>query len=354
MQGRGCWVALALLSAHGCSSEDVFACTESSQCESVGVAGTCEPSGFCSFPDPECDSGRRYGGLAGPLSNTCVSADDDDTVGATSTSAATDTSFSGGTTLPELTTTTGSSGGGETDALTSGTVTGATTTSTAEDGSSSSGAVVPEFGLVGWWRFNDPPGDGVLDASGKGLDAVCVDACPELDKADGYYRFSGAEMLRIPGDAFGAGIFTVSVWTRPNATTTELDPVVFTKPVGALQWNSWGLHYDQVLAEFEFVIGNAGMNTQVQVMDVETDGWHHFAGRFDGSNAALFIDGVEVVSGVIPGGFFAVDDSDVYIGGDFDFAGPPDPRFRGDLDDVRYYNVALTDEEIAALATAPR
>ena len=35
--------------------------------------GTCEPNGFCSFPDTDCPSGSRYGEHAGAgLANTCV------------------------------------------------------------------------------------------------------------------------------------------------------------------------------------------------------------------------------------------------------------------------------------------
>ena len=348
---------LALLSAHGCSPTDVFACIESSQCESVGVPGTCEASGFCSFPDPECDSGRRYGSLAGPLSNTCV----DDDAGTTSTTSGGPTTS---TTAGPLTTTaeptTKGSTASETDALSSGPMSSSTTedvetstTSTSGDESSSTGASVA-VGLVGWWRLNDDPEDGVLDSTRNGFDAECLGPCPELDASGGYYRFDGTPVLRIPGDAFGAASFTISVWTRPDQATMEPDPIVFTKPVGDVQWNSWGLHYDQILTQFEFVLGNAVMNTEVELMNVDLDGWHHFAGRFDGTGATLFVDGAAAGSASIPGGFFAVDDSAVYIGGDFDFNGPAEPRFSGDLDDVRYYEVALSDDEIAALAATAR
>lgn len=53
-------VATAVL-ASGCL-DGRYVCTTSSQCSLDGVAGTCEPIGFCSFPDPACaPSGRRYG-----------------------------------------------------------------------------------------------------------------------------------------------------------------------------------------------------------------------------------------------------------------------------------------------------
>ena len=73
----GTWFALAasILATFsvGCSpyGGGTFTCAENTQC---GAGGTCS-DGFCSFPDPDCDSGLRYGDLSGPLSGQCVGAD---------------------------------------------------------------------------------------------------------------------------------------------------------------------------------------------------------------------------------------------------------------------------------------
>jgi len=65
--------ALALGGASACVSETPFLCTDSAQCISDGEGGTCESTGFCSFEDAECESGRRYGKAAGDgLANECV------------------------------------------------------------------------------------------------------------------------------------------------------------------------------------------------------------------------------------------------------------------------------------------
>lgn len=54
----------------GCTNSTEFNCQDDKDCSSDGQ---CEPSGFCSFPDPQCPSGRRYGELAGVgLENECV------------------------------------------------------------------------------------------------------------------------------------------------------------------------------------------------------------------------------------------------------------------------------------------
>lgn|GEM_PF-1372313 len=61
---------LALASLSSCVRFDVFACSDSDDCVLNGLPGTCENTGYCSFPDLECAEGSRYSehapdGLAG-------------------------------------------------------------------------------------------------------------------------------------------------------------------------------------------------------------------------------------------------------------------------------------------------
>jgi hypothetical protein len=65
---RGAVVAVSTGTMLACS-QSAFICADDEQC---GDEGICEASGFCSFPDPACDSGRRYGKLAGKLAGACV------------------------------------------------------------------------------------------------------------------------------------------------------------------------------------------------------------------------------------------------------------------------------------------
>lgn len=62
----------------------VFACEQPSQCENDGIAGFCESTGYCSFPDPGCASGRRYGDhAASRWVGECVPGEPDDGSGTT-------------------------------------------------------------------------------------------------------------------------------------------------------------------------------------------------------------------------------------------------------------------------------
>jgi Regulator of Chromosome Condensation (RCC1) repeat protein len=67
-----------LLALAGCTPiPRAFHCTDSQQCVGNGNNGTCEATGWCSFADASCASGRRYGQFAGDaLGGACVSAGD--------------------------------------------------------------------------------------------------------------------------------------------------------------------------------------------------------------------------------------------------------------------------------------
>lgn len=67
---------LAAALALACTTDSaVFTCSSDSDCTGEGN-GVCQPNGFCAFPDAMCESGFRYGELAGGgFANTCVSLD---------------------------------------------------------------------------------------------------------------------------------------------------------------------------------------------------------------------------------------------------------------------------------------
>lgn len=62
------WAALA--ASAGCLRGTEFKCAVDGDCTATGAV--CEPTGYCSFPDPECADGRRYGEFSGPYANQCV------------------------------------------------------------------------------------------------------------------------------------------------------------------------------------------------------------------------------------------------------------------------------------------
>ncbi|HJZ88256.1 MAG TPA: hypothetical protein VKN99_23945 [Polyangia bacterium] len=69
-------LVLAFLALASCAEFDsTFRCASDFVCTRMGSPGTCEPSGFCSFRDSRCASGRRFDEFAGQgLGGQCVGA----------------------------------------------------------------------------------------------------------------------------------------------------------------------------------------------------------------------------------------------------------------------------------------
>lgn len=138
MRGMGLALAAALAFI-ACATPSTFVCESDDQCARSDAEGTCE-AGLCAFTDPDCASGKRYGGLSGERAGECVPTDgvatetsgssgDDGGVGSTdegtsggdtlavsADASAGDTSPSGDATGPDPTSpTTGATGSSSTD-----------------------------------------------------------------------------------------------------------------------------------------------------------------------------------------------------------------------------------------------
>jgi hypothetical protein len=63
-------ILLVALASAGCLRSTQFQCSNDTAC---GASGVCEATGYCSFPDTDCPSGRRYGDSAGGSAGQCTS-----------------------------------------------------------------------------------------------------------------------------------------------------------------------------------------------------------------------------------------------------------------------------------------
>jgi hypothetical protein len=94
VRGRRVLVAfVGAMIAGACFGRGHYACVNDTQCD-LGAEGRCEGTGWCSYPDAECGSGRAYDAVAGAgLAGTCV---EDETADGGSTSPSTSSSGSSG------------------------------------------------------------------------------------------------------------------------------------------------------------------------------------------------------------------------------------------------------------------
>jgi hypothetical protein len=206
--------------------------------------------------------------------------------------------------------------------------------------------------LIAWYPLDDV-GDGfTVDATGNGHDALCVadfEVCPTLieGRVGTAMAFDQETHLRVSGedgffDTYGG--FTVAAWVWLEVPFVSAP---LSKMLGNDTANSW---------QFEFFDdGTPAFTTasfDIRDVDpadrsVEAETWVHLAGSWDGFTKRFYVDGR--LEYAFEDYFIDFDGSDFLIGGD-ENGGELALPFTGRLDDVRIYERALEDDEIAALA----
>ncbi len=156
-------------------------------------------------------------------------------------------------------------------------------------------------------------------------------------------QFNGGECLLVDDDPdLYTQVFTVAVWLR---LTFGVDASMFTKPytsdtTGDNSWELWsnssnGLRFDTTPS-----VSLSGGN-------VATGVWHHVAATFENGQTAIYVDGAFQAGGTSVATSYSTDV--IRIGCDRD-VGVVTSFFKGDLDDVRFYDRVLSSTEIATLA----
>lgn len=336
----------AALELLGCG-EGTFTCIDAADCIGAGVDGMCQADGFCSFPDPDCASGQRYGSHSGSLAGKCVPSEHgttgDSPTGTETTTSTTDPV----TTLPLE--------GSASDPDTTNAVTTLEGSSTSSDPDSSGDGPVVDEDLLVWLTFDDSvdaplANDGVLGGAAScslpqcplGTAGVVGDALL-FDGIDDCVHFDSTPELESMDQ------LTVAAWIRIDVDATHYGFV--DKPIGTDFNNSWALYYYPTpkgsVQLFAMTDGMAGNNLTSADPLVIGD-WVHLVGTWDGMDMSLFVDGALVSTGSAPA--VAFDEQPVLVGCDDDHVpNGPNGLLAGAVDEVRVYARALDGDEIAAL-----
>ena len=164
--------------------------------------------------------------------------------------------------------------------------------------------------------------------------------------------------LRIPNHAdFAMQSFTLEAWVQRAGigygfSTDAMGASIIAKPtenVIGSNLGSWNVTYNnsgQALFNVVHTFSTSGIFIQSPTLP-DPLGRHHLAATFDGDSARVFVDGVQRASGVWTLGAVAYGTQDVLIGAS-NFAVGYLRRFDGKIDDVRVWNRARSEAEIAA------
>ncbi|MBL7146927.1 MAG: LamG domain-containing protein [Phycisphaerae bacterium] len=213
---------------------------------------------------------------------------------------------------------------------------------------------VAQAGLVGWWRFNEGSGDTADDSSGNGHHGTLLGNPEWVVGPEGFggaLSFGPEMCIGVDCGVFdptnGTGQFTLALWAFWDGT-------------GAIQHfltksNGWGA--DTMMFQVELWAANdseahrdrVGISYQpvgsIPFSIMPTNEWVHLAWTFDGTNATLYLNGVDE-EGPKALSIGPDVDAQVEIGYNSNRPELSERTFHGPLDEVRIYDYALTETEI--------
>ncbi len=204
-----------------------------------------------------------------------------------------------------------------------------------------------QTGLVAAYGFNEASGTTVSDASGKGHTGTIQSAVwTASGKFGAALSFNGSSALVSIADAADLHLtsqMTLEAWVNPSAVTAVWRDVIYKA-------------LDNYFLEATSDRGSPGGGGTFGSTTVVTYGaatltantWAHLALTYDGAAIRLYVNGAQV-STLARTGNLLTSTSPLQIGGDSVFG----QYFRGLIDEVRIYNIALTQAQIQADMNTP-
>lgn len=209
--------------------------------------------------------------------------------------------------------------------------------------------------LLGYWKFDESSGTlydsvGSNNATGSGIVYSAdgkISRCVQYDTNTDWVVVNNDSSLYPNGDEA-----TVSLWFKLNTVPTTTN-TLFVYRVSGTPYYSINAYITTSSGYVRFIVYNSsdvqiaaeGSNTQV-----DTGVWYHFVGvcRGDGQTSRVYLNNSDVTvwtSGSFSG-VLKTPTSDLYIGqSNSGSSNAPD----GYIDEVGYWNRALTTDEISAL-----
>ncbi len=207
--------------------------------------------------------------------------------------------------------------------------------------------------LVGYWNFDEATGTTAADASGNanhgtfvGSGATHSTVLPptscfvnthsvQFDGSGSHVEIADNATMDPPS------AISISFWMNPDTVTNGYQHVVFKQGPVVTSYGVW-LANDHIYMEDN----DNSIRSLTSNATVTAGAWHYITVTYDGATQKLYIDGALDNSQSLPGITLSYMNSPVKIG-----AGDYNNPFAGYIDDLRIYNRALTDPEIADLAS---
>ncbi|MFD9905505.1 exo-alpha-sialidase [Streptomyces sp. NPDC059063] len=210
-----------------------------------------------------------------------------------------------------------------------------------------------------WLKPRRGPDPRTSDRAPGARSALVIGGAETTDGVRGdALAFDGADdavRLRYrPGLPLGTSDFTASLWFRYTATSGE-QPLLWMGGIGTNQPQVW-LRGEPANNRVTGLITTRDGGMPPRSASLSTGGayndgaWHHIALRRGGGQLTLFVDGTPLTRADVPGTVSRNSPFGVHVGQRMDSRA----HFTGAIDDVRVFDRALGDDELAALGSPDR
>lgn len=198
-------------------------------------------------------------------------------------------------------------------------------------------------GLIGWWPNLIPAGPVLHDLTANRKDAEFVNlnpltAWPHSARRRGYViSYDGTGYVNVPAPPSSTVTYTWAFWFKQNAYTDG----------SAIVDTDWTRHYVQCRFEFERATHRVRTCTALTPkMFLDDFTWHHYAGTYHPLRLRIYIDAVLHDTLIRP----LPSDAQTAMRFGTHSLGVPPVHFRGQVDDLRFYDRNLDILQIAQLA----
>jgi hypothetical protein len=199
--------------------------------------------------------------------------------------------------------------------------------------------------LVARWKFDEAEGSEARDSSGNNLVGTLFGNpqwLPSGGKFGGALKLDGVDDYVETNYATDLPVWTVAVWVNSPAVPSSEVP---SGPVHRdknyhINWNH----------SFDDFCGTAGVQVggtwhAASFGDLQANTWYHLSATYDGEDFKAYKDGILITNNSTPSGEPDSESTTLKLGRHSLFG----DHFAGTIDDVRIYNYALSQAEIAKI-----
>ncbi len=203
-------------------------------------------------------------------------------------------------------------------------------------------------GLIGHWKLNDTSGTAAVDSSDNHNDGTYTGGVTL--NAEGPYPGEGSVAASFDGSSGYVAVpnesdydltsaISIAVWLKVDSFDATWQAIICKGD------SAWRLSRNANTNTLHFALTGVNPLSLNGTVDVNDGEWHHVVCTYDGSTKRLYVDGQLDVSANVSGSI-STNNYDVLIGANGQAGGR---EWCGSLFDVRVYDYALTDKQVAEL-----